>query len=33
MMMTRSRLDVLGSLSPYLFVLGFAGGPSAHVVR
>jgi len=33
MMMTRGRLVVPGGLSLYLFVLGFAGGAPAHVVR
>jgi hypothetical protein len=33
MMMTRGRLVVLGGLSLYLFVLGFADGVPARVVR
>jgi hypothetical protein len=33
MMMTRGRLVVLGGLSLYLFVFGFAGGVPARVVR
>ena len=33
MVMTRGRLVVLGGLSLYLFVLGFADGAPARVVR
>ena len=33
MMMTRGRLVMLGGLSLYLFVLGFADGTPARVVR
>lgn len=33
MMMTRGRLVVLGGLSLYLFVLGFAGGMASERIR
>lgn len=33
MMMTRGRLVVLGALSLYLFVLGFAGGMASERIR
>jgi hypothetical protein len=33
MRMTRSRWTASGSLSPYPFFLGFAGGVPGHVVR
>ena len=33
MMLTEGRMIVPGGLSPYLFVLGFAGGAPGQVVR